>query len=117
MKNSMEEMNDSSLNYSSSPFIANDKKEENEQDEIEENFSPGKNEICNSETNEYRVSSGVDIRNSKNYEIKSGKAKNKKINFNKYLIDTNSFANSLKQYNQGDLITSGKIGKNYFKIL
>ena len=122
MNYSMEEMNDSSANYDNSPFIEKNPNEEEEDNENhnEEIHSPidsptkEKNEILKVKTNEFRTS-GLNITPTRTSDIKSGKGKNK-INLNKYLIDTKTFANSLKEYKQEDLITSGKIGKiNFYK--
>jgi len=131
MKKSKEEMTDSSLNISNSPFLEENQENENQENSIHNisgnhSFFNEKNENENginpkSKTSEIRTSGITDnFKTSKTYEIKSGTGKNKNkknINFNKYLIDTKTFANSLKEYEQENLITSGKISKKRFNFI
>jgi len=138
MKKYTEEMNDSyTINYSDYIFSEQNDVEENEnngenilnktesQDTLnkiikenqlninEDNFSP--NSSSPVEENKNLQQSGTEKNKIKDKD-KNKIRKKKTINFDKYLIDTKTFVNSLKEYQEGILIDSEKIDRGMKNI-
>ena len=138
MKKYTEEMNDSyTINYSDYIF--------SEQNDVEENENNGENKLNKTESQDtlnkiikenqlninednFSPNSSSPVEENKNLQ-QSGTEKNKikdkdknkirkkkTINFDKYLIDTKTFVNSLKEYQEGILIDSEKIDRGMKNI-